>query len=403
LCYAGSVYTYEDGYYKKIEEAEIVSKIVRTFPTATSPKAGTAYDTFRHLVHRSEFGGEGKTICMLNGTLEVDTRVLRPWDPEDELMYRLDIEWDDNAKCPKYDKFIKWVFGGDKDQIRCWDEFCGLSFVDDVSYQNALFLLGTGANGKSTLTNVLNSIHDNEMVSTVGITELDNERKVSSLLGKLLNISTEQSRINSVTDDVFKKITGGDAISVRKLYEEVQNNITLKVRFLCLANELPSVSDSTEAMRRRLIILRCPNSVPEGERNPRLTEELLSEKSGILKRWVDALASLHKRGKFIIPDSSNEIVNEYIDSSDPILMWANSRIKKSKKNSIDITAAYSDFAEWAKLCGHKGHAALPFWKRRMERLGYPTKMVTLPDGSTVSSMDIELSTNVPGVFGKIDF
>ena len=68
-----------------------------------------------------------------------------------------------------------------------------------------------------------------------------------------MNISTEQSRINSITDNVFKQIVGGDPISVRKLFKEAKNNVILKARFLCLANELPSLQDSSYAIKRRLI------------------------------------------------------------------------------------------------------------------------------------------------------
>lgn len=381
--YADIMFSYADGFYHQETRGALTSRIIKTFSNSTAPKAITAYNTFCDLVYRDEFGSQGSNkICLLNGTLNITNQSLHPWSPEDELLYRMDVEWDSEAECPQYDEFVNWVFAGDEDAIRAWDEFCGLSFVDDVSFQKALFLLGGGGNGKSTLVGILNGIHNDEMISTVPITELDSERKVTSMVGKFLNISTEQSRINSITDNVFKQIVGGDPISVRKLYAEAENNIVLKVRFLCLANELPSLQDSSHAIKRRLIILNCPNTVEEGDQNPKMVENILCEKSGILRRWVQSLSNLKERGKFVIPDQSEQTVNSYLQQSDPVALWASMRAVSSKV-AVDINHAYYDFRQWAKESGYHAPCALPFWRRRMENLGYKVEEVTIGGRSVV--------------------
>lgn len=404
ICYADLIYNYVDGFYVQIPRGQLSSRIVKTFSNATAPKAATAVNTFCDLIYRDEFGSRGSDkICLLNGTLEVMNQVLRPWSSDDELLYKLDVEWNPDSECPEYDKFVEWVFDGDAESIKCWDEFCGLSLVDDVSFQKALFLLGPGANGKSTLASVLNGIHCRDMVSTIAITELDNERKVTSMVGKLINISTEQSRINSITDTVFKQIVGGDPITVRRLYSEAENNIVLKVRFLCLANELPSLQDSSEAMKRRLIILNCPNIVEEGNRDPNLINRLLSEKSGVLRRWVRSLADLKERGHFTIPGVSDKIVSDYMDSNDPIGMWAAQRLIQDDNNLIDIHEVYMDYSEWAKNSGFRHHAAIQFWRRRIERLGYKVREIPMNDGGKAVAVNCRLRTNIGLLAKNADF
>lgn len=395
VCYGGSILSYKDGYYRSVPLEELTSKVVRTFNNATAPKAKTAYYTAQDLTWTPDFGrgtADGK-ICLLNGTLEVDSGTVRPWSPDDELLYRLDIEWNDSAECPQYDQFLRWVFAGCEESMRCWDEFCGLSLVDDMSFQKALFLLGGGSNGKSTLTGILSAIHNPSMISTVGITELDDERKKTGLVGKLLNISTEQSRINSITDDVFKKITGGDAIDVRRLYSEVENNVKLKVRFVCLANELPPMQDSSNAMKRRLIILRCPNQVMGEQVDTKLLDKLVAEKSGIVRRWVNALIKMRERGQFTIPEASTREVEDYVSSSDHVAQWLKRRIVQGGNQTMEVIEAHVDFVEYTRSINSRMSMPEAFFKRKLQSLGVEIKEHKLPDGRVISVMNGRLAND----------
>lgn len=401
VCYQDSLFAYSDGYFDKMEDDEAICSVINTFQEATAPKAQTAVKTFKNMIYRKTFGTDkNHKICLINGTLDCKEQVLNPGSPDDELLYKLEVEWDASAECPEYDKFVEWVFGGDQDAIMCWDQFCGLSLVDDMSFQKALFLLGGGANGKSTLVGLLLGVHHQSVVSTVPVTELDDERKVTSMIGKLLNVSTEQSRINMVTDEVFKKITGGDPLTIRKLYKEAENAIYLKVRFLCLANELPPIADNSYAMKRRLMVLNCPNTISENDQDPELLNRLLTEKSGVLRRWVSALNKLRVDRKFTIPEASRRIVTEYVETSDPILMWSKTRLLKledNRQSSLELSIAYMDYSEWCKAMGHKAICAMPLWRRRMERMNWPVSNLPLPGGNSVDIIGAKLVSAAPGV------
>lgn len=408
VCYADKVYIYREeaeeepgGYFGEIPIKSLDAKIANTFEVATKPKIRTAVDTFCSLVYREKFGKNGEDyVCLANGTLRVSTMCLVDPSPEHELIYRLNVNWNPTATCPQYDAFLEWAFGGDAKSIQCWNEFCGLSLVDNMSYQKAMFLLGEGANGKSTLANLLVQIHHRSVIANVPITELDDERKVTSLVGKLLNISTEQSRITSITDNIFKLIVGGDPIVVRRLYSEAENNIQLKVRFLSLANELPPLSDNSEAMRRRLLILKCPNTIPEGKRDASLLSKLLAEKSGILRKWVESLRALNSRGFFEIPQISDEIVNEYTSSSDPVFLWSRSRLIKDDEPKHDISQVYLDFSEWGKMSGYRYVPNKFNWSNKMKSLGFKIKEITLPDGGVVVAINAKLRTPSPSIISS---
>ena len=352
--YGSEVFSYQDGYYTKHITEQVSSLVVRSFNNATSDKAAAAFRTFCLLNYKPDFGAlANDKICMRNGTLDISNKSLRNWSPEDELLYQMDVEWDPNSSCPKYEEFINWVFNGDEKAIAMFEEFAGLTFVDDMSFQRTLWLIGPGGNGKSTLVSLLTALHDPNVVSTVPISDINDERKLTSMVGKLINISTEQSRLSSITDTVFKQITGGDPVAVRRLFKEVDNNVKLKVRFLCLANEMPTTADSSEAMKRRMMILNCPNTLTEQQKDPLLGKKLLMEKQGIIRRWVEALNNLRGRGRFDISEASLKAVDNYLRSNDALESWLYERWTPSTEVRNEHSVLYQEFADWARMAGFK--------------------------------------------------
>lgn len=380
--YGSEIFSYSNGYYIKHNLESISAKVVRSFPNATSEKANSAVRTFALLNFKPDFGSEANDkICMKNGTLEISNMLLRNWRPEDELLYQMDVEWDPDAKCPKYEEFINWVFSGDEKAINMFEEFAGLSFVDDMTFQRTLWMIGPGGNGKSTLVSLLTTLHDPNVVSTIPISDVGDERKLTSMVGKLLNVSTEQSRLNNMADTVFKQITGGDPVAVRRLYKEVDNNVKLKVRFLCLTNEMPSTADTSDAMKRRMMILNCPNVITEDKKDPMLSSKLLMEKQGIIRRWVIALNRLRERRRFEISQTSETNVNEYLVANDPFRMWMREMYSPSDQENVPMDL-YTNFAEWAKQAGYKNYMVrLPEFKSKIKLYGVKTASVKTGSGA----------------------
>jgi P4 family phage/plasmid primase-like protien len=375
----GVMRRYQDGHWPPVTKETVRQKMFDQEPSLRNRESKDAIDVLATITDVGERFGHSngmrpaddpkrQRVCLLNGTLNLRTGELESWDPRHEIRHQLPFEWQDEVGCPLYEQTVDLVFGGDKHSITVWDEFCALTLVDDMSFQKMLFLRGSGGNGKSTLAQVLRYMHDPDAVASVAITELDNERKRSSLLGKLLNISTEQSRLNNISDAYLKKITGGDPVDIRFLYREVRNNIRLSVRFLELVNEMPSTADQSEAFQRRLMILTCPYKFEKPI--PDFYHKLLAERPGILRRWVEALKILYARGRFDEPKSSGEAIREYILDNDPVRKWCETRCVKDRKGSPSADL-YADYRNWERAMGFQYTTSEPRWSQKMALLGHP--------------------------------
>lgn len=395
----GLLRTYRDGHWPTADVGELKRTMYHINSVLKEREAKSGISILHSLSLHNGFGftpdvepkndPKKQRICLLNGTINLKTGELEQHNYEHELLHQLNFEWDDDAKCPLYEEIVNITLNQDKKAVIVWDEFCALSLIDDMSFQRLIFLKGPGGNGKGTIARVLRDMHDAGAVGSVGITDLNNERKRTSLIGKLINISGEQSRLNLVSDTYLKKITGGDPVDVRLLYQETKNNVMLTVRFLELVNEMPATSDSSHALKRRIIILNCPNKVKKPDLN--LDAKLYKERPGILIRWIAALKRLYKRNEFDIPESSKREVDNYMLENDSVQYWL-SQCTEPCENGTHNRDLYASYLDWAKINGYKNYFTQVMWGRRLVSLGFETETKRI-GGKPTRSRGIRLTTN----------
>ena len=77
-----------------------------------------------------------------------------------------------------------------------------------------------------------------------------------------------------------RAITSGDTVNI-DLKGRPAVNLRLKTKLIFVTNNLPTFSDASHALIRRLIIVPFNRQFSVQEQNKNLTEELLEELSGI--------------------------------------------------------------------------------------------------------------------------
>lgn len=404
----GTLRTYKNGHWPEVNIPALLRSMYAFDSTLRRSEADNALEILMTLTEIREFGRtleleprddpKRQRICLLNGTLNLRTSEMEEWSPDHELLHKIEVAWDDTAECPLYNRVVSYAFNNDEISIETWDEFAALTLVDDMTFQRVLFLRGPGGNGKGTLARVLRNLHSPAAIGSVAITDLNDERKRTSLVGKLVNISGEQSRFNTVADTYLKKITGGDPVDVRRLYGETQNNVMLSVRFIELVNEMPATNDATQALRRRLLLLDCPNKILNPD--PDIDRKLLAEKPGILRRFVMALRRLYHRGTFQISDFAQNEIDAYLVENDPVAYWLAERIDPVENFALGSPSneLWADFKSWSADMGYQRLIPEVLWGRKLTYYGYPSVPRRLPGGRSVRVRNLAIK---PGLEGPI--
>jgi putative DNA primase/helicase len=122
------------------------------------------------------------TYCIENGIGE-----LKPHNPDDKLLYRSDFEYDPNATAPKFQHFLDEVLP-DKDTQKVLLEFIGYFFTKGLNMERMGIMYGSGANGKSTIENIIVRMIGEKNVCSFTLAELCDEKgyQRAELAGKML-------------------------------------------------------------------------------------------------------------------------------------------------------------------------------------------------------------------------
>lgn len=373
---------YRDGHWAETDENRAMErKILEKFTSFNALRARSSVDTALSLVWDNDFGhtDHGRfLVCTHDGTLDARTLQIDRHAPEHELLYQARARYDVAATCPRYQSFVHAMLGGDQEKINLLEEYIGWTFVQDTSFEKVLFVVGKSGIGKTTLMRILEGIQSKKAISYVAPHDIGEPTARAGLVGKLLNISSEKSRMKSISDDLLKKIVSGETIETRRLYQDFVA-VKLFVRFINTVNDMPDMADYSDGLARRLLIVVCVD--PQAPDKPDVNHHLLvlQERDGVFTRWMQGLHRLIERGGFQVPASVAEDVKSYIGESSLTAIWLRERCTPLSAAEADAcmtsTELYQDYAVWveSRVGGERWkHLSLITWGKEMKTLGYPS-------------------------------
>lgn len=259
-----------------------------------------------------------------NGTLDLLTGQLRPHNSKDFITKLIDIEYKPDSECPEFIRFLNRILSGNHHFISYIQRFFGYCLTGRTDEQVMLFLYGEGANGKTTLANVIEALLG-DLAITAGADLLmyrDNRNASNdwaALRGARLVKVSEFDDGERISEAQLKTATGNDRISCRFLYGEHFTYIpTYKI--LLLGNHKPRILGRDYGIWRRIHLLPFRIMIPKDERDPNLFSRLLEEMPGILAWAVKGCLAWQEVG-LAPPDEVQQEIEQYRKSEDVFMQW----------------------------------------------------------------------------------
>jgi putative DNA primase/helicase len=181
-----------------------------------------------------------------------------------------------------------------------------------------------------------------------------NEYYAYRLIGKILN-SADELPDRAVRTDVFKRMITGEPVPARDLYRSATDFMPIALHVFS-TNVLPSFSGGVDGgVVRRLGPIEFAHVVPESDRDPDLVDHILHEEPDIFLHFaVEGARRLLEKRDFTIPSSSQELLNRWMLSVDPVRAWAAGRLEVTiEEHRITVATLYADFVSWAEEQGQK--------------------------------------------------
>jgi P4 family phage/plasmid primase-like protien len=302
-------------------------------------------------------GNEGRTdnptptlvVSFPNGLFDLKSQRLMPPSPNFFTLNSLDFEYDGKATSPsRWLEFLRSVWPNDQQSIDTLQEFMGYLLTGSVAYQKMLFLLGPTRSGKGTILAILERLVGESNHAAMALSELTESFGLSNLLGKRLAVFSDVRISGSKNEgqalERLLSITSGDSVPVNRKGKDYLS-VRLPTRIVFASNEFPRISDTSNAIVGRMLILRMTNSFIGRERVG-LVDELLAELPAIFNWAVEGWARLSARGSFVQPETAASLIREAEDASSPLHAFVREKCQVGPEFTTSRAELYESYRDY---------------------------------------------------------
>jgi len=298
----------------------------------------------------NELDSNPMVLNVSNGTLDLETGVLREHRRGDLITKLAPITYDPSATCPQWLKFLDRIFDGDQDLIGYLQRSAGYSLIGRVTEDVILFCYGSGRNGKTVFLHVLFNVlgdygwqADPELL--LSNKQTPHETRIAELSGKRLVVTSEIEQGRTLNETFLKLLSSEDTIRARRMYQDGQNLPNTMTIWL-MANNKPSIKKVDPAIAERIKLIPFLVLIPPEERKVDLKYRIVSqEASGVLNWMLTGLAEYHKRG-LNEPDCVRSATADYMTEQDTIQQFLDDRCLIGEGLYVAKNELYNEYVQW---------------------------------------------------------
>lgn len=331
-------------------------------------------------ISQEDLDADSYLLNVVNGTLDLRTGELRSHQREDLVTKRAPVEYDPSATAPTWAAFLERILP-DQEVRRFVQLATGYSLSGDVSEQVLLIPYGVGANGKSTLLNILLEMlgdYGKQAAPDLLIAKKGSHpTELADLFGARMVASIEVEDGRRLAESLVKQLTGGDKIRARRMRQDFWEFWPTHKSWMAV-NHKPEIRGTDNAIWRRIRLIPFTEVIPKDEQDRGLMEKLRSELPGILAWAVRGCLDWQREG-LEAPDQVRQATGQYRSEMDVLRNFLEECCELGegyKDLASDVSEVYQ---EWAKKNGEERITRRVLTKQLAER-GYEAKR-SGPNGS----------------------
>ncbi|MBU2551697.1 MAG: hypothetical protein KKB20_25015, partial [Proteobacteria bacterium] len=368
----GEFWFYDSGVWRPFNKQTLANLIDRALRHSSKPRyVDETIKTLAARVSREEeaWPAQGRFINCLDGMVDVNTEDMRllPHEPaygsrtQVPCHYRPELlvkEEPGVDYLSRWDEFLDEIFPNEPAKLEVLQQFFGYCLMMDCRYEKALFLYGTGSNGKGTVVDVLRAMVGDQNAASLSMEDLgDPKFSLYFLQNKLVNIATETPTRNVLATEVYKKVVSGEPVTTERKYGS-KYEFRPYAKFVVSMNDLPVIPDRSYGFERRAILLQFNRRFVAGQGlDPDLKRTLVQETDYVFMWSLEGLKKLLASNGFLVGEKVTEDTGRFIQALNPVLTFLEECcITDNPEVKVKVSELWESYKDWCKDSGQRALA-----------------------------------------------
>ena len=306
------------------------------------------------LISPLDLDSQADDLCTPEGVVNLETGELRPANRKVDMNTRQTAVSPKSTPTPLWDQFLHDIIQ-DEERIGFLQELFGASLFGDSRFHVLPVFVGVGANGKSTILDVISGIlgdysatmPENFLLDT---SSSSHPTEIARLRGVRFAMASETRPDGKFNESRVKMLTGGDTLSARFMNQNFFDFKPTHTLFLAV-NHLPAVKSGGDGFWRRLRKIDFNITIAADKRKENLAEMLVrAEGPGILSWMVEGAVRVSQQG-FNEPESIKLATLEYRHEEDHISKFISERVVEVSSGTAVKSSVFNSYRDW---CGENG-------------------------------------------------
>jgi putative DNA primase/helicase len=304
-----------------------------------------------------------------NGTLDLRTGRLKGHDPADRITKIVPVDYDPDAPCPRFRRFLKEALVNDA-LIKFVKRYSGYTLTGITRERLLAILYGFGKNGKTTLAELLHEVLGdyarNTDVETLLIKKYQGVgNDVAALKGARFVSAAEVEKGRRLAESKVKQLTGRDTVTARFLFGE---NFDFKPEFkLWLStNNKPVIQGTDDAIWDRIRLIPFTQRFDGPKADTKLPDKLRGELAGVFAWMVEGCLEWQEHG-LEEPKTVTDATKQYREEMDTLASFLDEVCVVGAGYRVLAEKLYQSYAMWCDKSGERKDPKKAFVARLEER------------------------------------
>ena len=295
-------------------------------------------------------------ISFANGIYDIETDTLTEHSPNIVITNHIEHNYQ-NTPCDIVDSTLDKISCNQTD-VRCVLEECvGQALYRANTHAGAVFLIGSGANGKSTFLKALYAILGDKNTASLDLRMLADRFNTAELKDKLANIGDDISSeyLTGNTMALFKKVVTGESLPAENKGKD-PFKFTPYCKLFFSVNEMPQMHDRSHGLSRRLVPIpfMAKFTRADADYNPNITAEFTSKQAleRLIFLGIEGLKRVLANKGYTQTKYQDELLHEIEEANNPLIEFIR---EKGREEFVDaeISMLYHHYRVWCEDSGVK--------------------------------------------------